>query len=262
MSAGASQRSSTNRIQAVGAVSLFLSKSSQYRRFLFVAIAITILLTVSAGNALMAPRAQTIPTISIVSVAADESVTIRTANYPANQTFDVTMGPMGTRGINGTVVAQTDSGDGGSFEATYDIPDELKGSYQIAIRLQSPAGYYSYNWFYNSTTGPGSSAPPVTSPPVTAPTFSIRAVERDSSVTIQTNNFPANRDFVVTMGPFGTRGINGTVVETIDSGDGGSFEATFPVPAGLHGSYQIAVRLQATTGGYYTYNWFYNNTTP
>jgi len=261
MSADARQRSLINRVQTVGPVSFLLSRSSQYKRYLFVAIVITILLTVSAGSALMAPRAHTIPTISIVSVQADESVTIRTANYPANQTFTVTMGPMGTRGINGTVVAQTDSGSGGSFEATYDIPDGLKGSYQIAIRLQSPAGYYSYNWFYNNTTGPGPSTPPVTPPQVTIPTFSIEAVERDSSVTIQTNNFPPNRDFVVTMGPMGTRGINGTVVETINSGDGGSFEATFPVPAGLHGSYRISIRLQATTGGYYAYNWFYNNTT-
>ena len=261
MSANAGQRSFIDRVQTAGAVSLFLSKSRQYRRYLFVAALIVILLTVSAGSALMAPQAHTIPTISIVSVEADESVTIRTANFPANRTFTVTMGPMGTRGINGTVVAQTDSGAGGTFDVTYPIPDGLKGSYQIAIRLQSPAGYYSYNWFYNNTTSPGTPSTPATPPQVTIPTFSIAAVERDSTVTIQTRNFPANRDFVVTMGPMGTRGINGTVVETINSGDGGSFQATFPVPAGLHGSYQIAIRLQATTGGYYAYNWFYNNTT-
>lgn len=260
MFADSSQRSFSDKDQRSRAVSLLLSRSSQYKRFVVVAVLIAILLTVSAGSAFMAPRAQTIPTISIVSVEADESVTIRTANYPANQTFSVTMGPMGTRGINGTVVAQTDSGAGGTFEATYDIPDTLKGSYQIAIRLQSAAGYYSYNWFYNNTAGPGSPTPPVTSPPVTIPTFSIEAVEHDSSVTIQTDDFPANRDFVVTMGPFGTRGINGTVVETINSGDGGSFEDTFAIPAGLQGSYRISIRLQATTGGYYAYNWFYNNT--
>lgn len=261
MSADTSQRSFSNKPQTVGAVSFLLSRGKRYRRYLFVTLLIVVLLTVSAGSALMAPEAQTIPTISIVSVEADESVTIRTANFPANRTFTVTMGPMGTRGINGTVVAQTDSGAGGTFDATYAIPDGLKGSYQIAIRLQSSGGYYSYNWFYNNTTSPGTPSTPTTPPQVTIPTFSIAAVERDSSVTIQTSNFPANRDFVVTMGPMGTRGINGTVVETINSGDGGAFEATFPIPAGLHGSYQIAIRLQATSGGYYAYNWFFNNTT-
>ena len=257
----ASGRSFIDRERTAGAVSFFLSKGHRYKRFLFVTIVITILMIVSAGSALMAPRAQTIPTISIVSVEADESVTIRTANYPPDQTFTVTMGPMGTRGIDGTVVAETDSGDGGTFEATYDIPDGLQGSYRIAIRLQSPTGYYSYNWFYNDTATPGTSTPPVTPPQVATPTFSVEAVERDTSVTIQTSDFPPNRDFVVTMGPMGTRGINGTVVETIDSGDGGSLEATFDIPADLHGSHRISIRLEATTGGYYAYNWFYNDTT-
>jgi hypothetical protein len=85
-------------------------------------------------------------------VERDTSVTIRTANFPAGQAFTVRMGAMGTRGVGGVVVATTDSGTGGTLEATYSIPEALKGSYQIAIRLESPSGYYSYNWFYNSTT--------------------------------------------------------------------------------------------------------------
>jgi hypothetical protein len=62
------------------------------------------------------------------------------------------MGRYDTRGINGFEVATTKSGDGGSFTATYSIPQALKGHDRIAIRLQSSAGYYSYNWFYNNTT--------------------------------------------------------------------------------------------------------------
>ncbi len=60
----------------------------------------------------------------------------------------------------------------------------------------------------------------------------------------------------------GTRGINGIQVDTIKSGNGGSFSATFTIPSALKGYKQIAIRLQSTTGsGYYAYNWFYNNTT-
>jgi hypothetical protein len=35
---------------------------------------------------------------------------------------------------------------------TFDIPASLKGSYQIAVRLQSNtgSGYFAYNWFYNN----------------------------------------------------------------------------------------------------------------
>jgi hypothetical protein len=64
----------------------------------------------------------------------------------------VSMGPMGTRGINGYVIGTTDSGVGGSQQYSYAIPAALANSYQIAIRLQSPySGYYAFNWFYNNT---------------------------------------------------------------------------------------------------------------
>jgi LysM repeat protein len=95
------------------------------------------------------PPAQTIPTFSIVSVIPGQSVTIRTANYPANQQFDVFMGAYGTKGVNGVWVTSINSGVGGSSTATYPIPAAWRGADRIAIRLQSPAGYYSYNWFYN-----------------------------------------------------------------------------------------------------------------
>ena len=95
------------------------------------------------------PTPQKIPTISIVSVVPGQSVTIRTAHYPANQQFDVLMGAYGSKGINGTWVTSTNSGLGGSFTATYSIPAAWRGADRIAIRLQSSSGYYSFNWFNN-----------------------------------------------------------------------------------------------------------------
>lgn len=93
------------------------------------------------------------------------------------------------------------------------------------------------------------------------PTFSIVSVVKDKSVTIRTNNFPANDNFKILMNYMGTRGINGIKVGSISSGSGGSFSATFNIPSKLKGEYQISIRLQSTTGsGYYAYNWFYNNT--
>ncbi len=201
-----------------------------------------------------------IPTFSIVSVDEDNTVTIKTANFPADDTFTVTMGAMGVRGVNGTIVATQDSGSGGSFTATYDIPENMKGAYQIALRLESSAsGYYAFNWFYNNVAD--GTTPPAPIPVGTIPTFSIKSVVRDSTVTIETKNFPANDSFTVTMGPMGTRGVNGTVIETQDSGEGGTFTATYDVPAGLHGDYKIAIRLKSSASGYYAFNWFYNNTT-
>ncbi|NLN70027.1 MAG: hypothetical protein GX142_04490 [Chloroflexi bacterium] len=202
--------------------------------------------------------AKTMPTISIVSVNADETVTIRSHNFPANYEFSVLMGKMGTKGVNGIHVATISSGTGGSFDATFSIPPELKGDYQIAIRLASTSGgFYAYNWFYNATTA----SPPITDGTTGIPTFSITDVAMDDSVTIQTHNFPANYDFKVLMGKMGTKGIDGIHVATISSGTGGSFNATFSIPAELKGNYQIAIRLASTSGGFYAYNWFFNNTT-
>jgi hypothetical protein len=93
-----------------------------------------------------------IPTFSISAVGKDSTVTIKTVNFPAGQTFTVRMGDFGTLALSGIVVATTETGSGGSFETTYTIPDSLKGRYQIAIRMDSTAGYYSYNWFYNNST--------------------------------------------------------------------------------------------------------------
>lgn len=241
---------------------------SQRRTIVWVALAL--LLVVALMGAVGATAAQTIPTIEIVEVQRDQTVTVRTRNYPANRTFTVRMAPMGTKGINGTVVGTTDSGAGGSFVATYTIPAALHGARQIAIRLDAPGGYYSYNWFFNSTTDgattPPPATPPATPPPTktpsaTIPTFNIVSVQRDTSVRIRTNNFPANQAFTVRMGALGTRGVNGVVVATTDSGTGGSFEATYSIPESLRGRATIAIRLESAAG-YYAYNWFYNTTTP
>jgi hypothetical protein len=205
-----------------------------------------------------------IPTFDVTSVTTDTSVTIKTYNFPANDTFRVLMGKIGTRGVGGYQVATVNSGAGGTFTATYNIPAELKGLYQISIRLESPtSGYFSYNWFYNNTSGtiPNTGGTPVPSlPPGVIPTFSITNVVLDTSVDIKTANFPANDTFDVLMGQIGTRGVGGVKVGTWSSGTGGVQTATFNIPASLKGLYQIAIRLQSPVSGYFSYNWFYNNT--
>jgi hypothetical protein len=229
-------------------------------------------------------RAATIPTISIDSVIQDVSVTFTTHNYPADQDFVVRMGLFGTKGVNGIVVGEFNSASGGSFSETFDIPDELKGQPTIAIRAESPSGYFSYNWFYNTSSGggqtpaptsaptstpaPTSSPAPTSAPSQTAtpaptqviPTISILSVVRDTSVKIKTNNYPAGQIFTARMGLFGTQAINGIEVGTLNSGSGGSVEATFNIPAELKGLSTIAIRLDSPQG-YFSYNWFYNSTT-
>jgi hypothetical protein len=93
------------------------------------------------------------PTFSIVSVVRNSTVTVKTNNLPANDTFNVCMNYMGTRGVCGWLVATINSGAGGTQTLTFNIPDALKGQGKIAIRMQSPySGYFAYNWFWNNTT--------------------------------------------------------------------------------------------------------------
>lgn len=104
----------------------------------------------TAVPTVVAPPASGIPTFSIVSVVRNTSVTIRTANFPANQLFDVSMGPIGSLGV-GHAAGTVNSGAGGVFTTTLTIPAAMLNAGQIAVRLQSASGYYSYGWFYNTT---------------------------------------------------------------------------------------------------------------
>ena len=229
-----------------------------------------------------------IPTINIVGVQQGVSVSIVTKDYPAGQTFTVRIGEYGTLGIGGTVVGTLNSGAGGSVAQIFSIPAALASREKLSIRLDSPLGYYSYDWFNNNasfgtsastptmtatpapTVTPGGptvtpsatpTAGPTSSGPVAGyagiPTFSISSVVKDQSVTISAVNFPPGQVFTVRMGAFGTMGIGGTTITTFNSGNGGSFTATYPIPAAIAGSAQLAIRLE--TGYYYAYNWFWNN---
>lgn len=206
-------------------------------------------------------KAFSVPLITINSVVKDVSVTLSGVNFPVDQTFTVRMGAFGTLGIGGTVVG-TKAPGGSSFTATYTIPASLVGASKIAIRLDSPQGYYSYNWFYNAPP-PAPTAAPVVSTPISGyvgiPTFSISSVVNGTSVTVLTKNYPAGQTFTVRMGEFGTMAVGGTVVGTTDSA-GGSFSATYTIPAALAGLSKVAIRMDSPLG-YYSYNWFYNNST-
>ena len=198
-----------------------------------------------------------IPTFIIENVVTDSTVTIKTNNFPPSRTFTVSMGLFGTLGVGGTVVATTDSGPGGVFTITYNIPDSLKGQGRIAIRMDSTTGGFSaWNWFFNNTSTFGTGGPVFTG----IPTIAITSVVQDSTVTITTNNFPANRSFTVSMGQYGTLGIGGVVVATTDSGPGGTFTVTYTIPDSLKGLSRIAIRLDSTTGGFSSWNWFFNTT--
>jgi len=94
------------------------------------------------------------PFFFISDVTRNQTVTIRVQNLPPNDKFVARMGPMGTRGVHGYSVGTFTTGGGGTRTLTFDIPNQLRNSTKIAIRIESVkgSGYFAYNWFWNNTT--------------------------------------------------------------------------------------------------------------
>jgi hypothetical protein len=194
---------------------------------------------------------------TVTSVTKDTSVTIRTANMPDNVLFEVSIGR--NKGSL-TKVADLDSGKGGRFKATFNIPAQFAGASQLYIRLvQAKKGTTVDRWFSNYAYTSGTGGPYYPWYYYGGiPTIWINSVVRNNSVTISTNNFPAGLNFQVLMGPMGTAGVGGYYVTSFNSGAGGSMVLTFSIPPELYGSARIAIRTQNLATGYYSYNWFWN----
>jgi LysM repeat protein len=201
---------------------------------------------------------------SLTNVEKDVSVTIRTYNLPSNVPLDAHMGRKVRGAYEWVNVGQLDSDAGGTIYATFNIPPSFAGESRIIMRLIQAkrngdvvvdhpfrnvtvvsGGTGGRSWYYGGI-----------------PTIWIVSVVRNSQVTIRTHNFPSGLNFEVRMGPMGTRGVGGYYAGSFNSGPGGVMERTFTIPSQLTNHYRIAIRTQNLGTGYYSYNWFYNNTTP
>ena len=238
---------------------------------LVIAIALLIITVVPVS----ASPVKVIPTIAIVNVVKDQSVTIQTAYFPANTTFNVTMGLIGTQGIGGTLVSKLTTGAGGTMLAKFYIPASLQGQYQIAIRLASTSSnYYSYNWFYNNTANfvpvqpvypnPVSPTPKPAGFPEGSPGFNFLSVVKGESVEVGLFNYPANRDYAVFMGAtkIKTPVYPWYEVAGFNSADGGSFTAIWNIPPELKWEPRITVKIYDMLTEHFKYNFFYNQNYP
>ena len=97
-------------------------------------------------------------------------------------------------------------------------------------------------------------------PPQPVPKINIYLVLEDRGVMITTEDFPENENFTVTMGEMYTRGVNGIVVGSFNSGDGSSQTLAFRIPSDLQGEDRIAIRAQSDHEyyPYFAFNWFFN----
>lgn len=127
-----------------------------------------------------------------------------------------------------------------------------------SFRLWSPL-LLAFGFFWlASHTGYQPYAPPQ---PAT-PTIEIAIVREDRFVIVEARDFPADKEFTVTLGAMGTRGVGGVEVDNFTT-PSDAFAAVFFIPEALHGRDRIAIRLQSDdTRPYYAFNWFYNRNAP
>jgi len=93
------------------------------------------------------------PAISIVGVDANDKITIEARRFPANTDFKVRIGPFNNF-WKGSVIATTiNSGTGGTFRFTVNLPDVVDNVNLVSVRLDSNNGYYAYNVFTNVNSG-------------------------------------------------------------------------------------------------------------
>jgi len=219
------------------------------------------------------------PVMDILSVVQNQSVTVQTSYFPANDTFNVLMGLNGTMGIGGILVSKLTTGAGGSFLATFHIPAELQSQQAISIRLESPtSGYYVYDWFYNSTAAvvvPGyyyytpypyaaTVAPTWRGIQEGMPRFDIMSVVKGGSVIIKLINYPANRNYTAQMadGPNAYRNQGWIDVGVFNSAAGGIFIDTLNIPAILKYRPLIGIRIYDQSRKIYAVNLFTNEKYP
>lgn len=217
------------------------------------------------------------PSISVVGVEKGVSIVLRVENAPANETFTVRIGKIGTKGIKGAEAGTFETGGGGKMDVKVQFPETLKSEAYLSIRIDGKRGYYAYNWFQNVdkvleaatiTVVPPSGTPsaptvavqtpvPNLTPSKPVPVFDVIKVSEGKEITIRTKDYPKDVDFTIRMGKGDTKGIGGLVAGTLNSGSGGTFEAVIPIPGDLKDTLVISIRLDGK-GGWYSYNWFLN----
>ena len=169
-----------------------------------------------------------IPTVSIDAVTRNTSVTFTTANFPANSTFSVSMG---------VYVATWTPGPGPHH---HDEPRHHGPEHREPARPEPRPIAYSddYPQFYVM----GSYEPHV-------PNFPNKESHHGHAPR------PDGKPAVTTS-------FSGTQVGTFETGDGAPQTLTFTIPSSLYGVNPIALWISDLGPcGFYSYNYFYNNST-
>lgn len=181
----------------------------------------------------------------VIAVVKDQSVTIRTRDFPIRTDFVVRIDKAGKRAKDGPVAGEFYSQTGGEQEATFSIPEAVRGQGILAIRLDSGENYTADSWFFNRTQdGPLFRSVKVPTPsPAQAPVLTIAEVKKNTSVTVSGKNLPPNTSFSVRMGPYENFYRRYTRLASLTSAADGTINTTLTIPTALKDVENVMVRL-------------------
>lgn len=220
-----------------------------YRAALTTLLILTIALAVPRPAA-AAPIQQVVLAFDIVGVKEDESVVIRTKDFPVRTSFTILIDIVGKQAVGGKQVGSFNSEKGGVIEQTVAIPESLRGELILAIRVESKDGYYAASWFINED---------IAYKPLNAavkPELSFSEVKKNQTVTVTGKNFPPEFSFSVRAGPFHTFYRDYTFLDRVRSEADGSVKFTLAIPTSAKDADYIMVRLDGA--GMAVFNNFQN----
>lgn len=230
---------------------MLLRRGEPLIRALHILIAILITALAFPQAAAAAPARAITVSFDVLSVIEDQSVTIRTRDFPAQTKFTVWMGLATRKAVGGFEAAAFDSGKGGVVEATFPIPEGIRGERIIGVRVESDNGYFTaYNWFFNRDQAGLIPAETV------APSLSFSEVKKNQTVTVEAAGLPPLSLFRVRVGPHETFYRDYVSVDPVQSDQAGAARFTIPLGKNVQEAEYIAVRLDGA--GRYAYAAFSN----
>jgi hypothetical protein len=177
----------------------------------------------------------------VLSVKVDESVTIRTADFPVRTNFTVIMGKATNKAVGGEVSTEFNSGAGGKQIFTFPIPEKIKGTGIIGIRIESKDGYQAYAWFFNQTQTlivPDANL---------KPELTFSDVTQNTTVTVEATNLPPLTLFRVRVGPHYTFYQNYLSVADVTTDEKGIARFTVKLEKNVKDAEFIGVRLDGAS---------------
>jgi hypothetical protein len=230
-------------------------KIQALKRFYFSFIIILALLVGIVSPALAA----TPPVIEVLEVVPGGLVKLRISNMPDNADFAVRMGPVGTQGIAGGLVAHFNSGSVGTGEYLFEIHESVRKAALVDVRIDAGNGNVAWKTFNNSKALPPVTAPATTPVPVASGgttttvtnadgTLILLNVQKGGWVKLSMINLPVNKTFTVRIGMAGTGAVNGLgyVVAHFDTTSTGAQTGTFEIPFALRAQARLDFRIETT----------------